>query len=78
MLTKDEKIELLKELIELSEDHLYDNGRKDQLAKAQQWLSELEAVSLNCPVCAETFKSDIDLEAHLFNNKHCTIHPPVK
>lgn len=30
---------------------------------------------IRCDSCAEEFKSEIDLEAHLFNNKYCT--PPV-
>lgn|GEM_PF-4920336 len=29
---------------------------------------------LTCDFCAEVFKTDLDLEAHLFNNKHC--NPP--
>lgn len=28
-----------------------------------------------CDSCAEKFNNDIDLQAHLFNNKHCT--PPI-
>jgi hypothetical protein len=26
---------------------------------------------INCDVCAEVFKTEIDLQAHLFNNAHC-------
>jgi hypothetical protein len=30
---------------------------------------------IKCTVCGESFKSNIDLEAHLYNNNHC--NPPI-
>lgn len=30
---------------------------------------------IKCETCGEQFKTQVDLEAHLFNNKHCNANP---